>query len=75
VGAAMRARQLLHAIRDGDLLFALSLLFRTEWTEATANGYRTWPHCCTQAGCWKHVTAQWCGCRCWWCGLARRLGQ
>ena len=66
------------ALWKRDWAFAASLLFGTEWSEghATYGGWTTWPHCCTQAGCWMHSTSkQWCGCKCVWCRLARKLGK
>lgn len=47
----------------------LSRLARTEWDER----WGSWPHCNGQAGCWMHVSARWCGCRCRWCRVARAI--
>jgi hypothetical protein len=52
--------------------YAVQLIYRllpgVEWDE----NWRAWPHCCGQARCWMHTSAQWCDCRCTWCKLARR---
>jgi hypothetical protein len=58
-----------HGTREYNVLFRLSGLFRTEWTEKPS----AWPHCCTQARCWMHVNNPWCDCHCWWCRIARLL--
>lgn len=62
-------------VRERDWLFVASVIFQTEWNQATANDYKTWPHCCTQAGCWKHTQAQSCHCKCVWCKIARKAGK
>lgn len=50
-----------------------SRLWDVEWDE----NWRAWPHCCTQGGCWMHVTssAPWCRCGCRWCKAARLLDR
>jgi len=72
-GALLETRSFLSALLHGNWLFAIQMLAGTEWTEgAAAYGSETWPHCCTQGGCWMHSTEyQWCGCGCRWCRVAR----
>lgn len=50
----------------------LQRLLDVEWTEGTL---RTWPHCCTQGGCWMHHDEPFCRCACRWCALARRFNR
>lgn len=44
-----------------------------EWTES----WKSWPHCCGQAGCWAHLTSsrRSCCCKCHWCRPARKLDK
>ena len=60
--------------RYSRILGFLSFVTGTEMSEGS---WRTFPHCCGQAGCWMHTpfNGAWCRCKCPWCRVARRLNR
>lgn len=58
---------------------AIQRALDVEWSEG---GWRTWPHCCNQAGCGMHHDEPFCRCGvrpgghpCVWCRAARHLDR